>query len=111
VFFWPDRRIGAANAAARAAMGLEVEWHRFDTHALLAPVWDRAEIAPFNTGATLRMPPRRGRGTFAPLSGLDWDEWRARRRAAGIKAGLDVVREVTVRGGVAHAGEVLEVVP
>jgi hypothetical protein len=106
-FFWPDRRTGAANAAARAAMGLGVEWHRFDTLRLLSPVWNRAEIAPFNTGATLRRPPRRGRATFAPLDGLDWDEWRRRRRDAGIKAGLDAVREVAVRGGVPHAGAAL----
>jgi hypothetical protein len=88
-------------------MGLGVEWHRCDTLALLAPVRDRAEIAPFDTGATVRLPPRRGRDSFAPLDGLDWDAWRRRRREAGVKKGLDGVHEVTVRGGVAHAGKAL----
>ncbi|MFO6465260.1 DUF7002 family protein [Jannaschia sp. KMU-145] len=112
VFFWPDRGIGANNAKARAKMGLGVEWHGFDTRALLGPVWDRAEIAPFNTGATVHDTPRRGRATFAPLKGLDWEAWRRARRDAGIKTGLDVVREVTVRGGVPHAGEALmQVIP
>lgn len=112
VFFWPKRESGQNNAAARAKMGLGVEWHGFDTHALLAPVWDRAEIAPFNTGATVHDTPRRGHWTFAPLATLDWDEWRRARREARIITGLDSVKEVTVRGGVPHAGvAVVEVHP
>jgi hypothetical protein len=107
VFLWPDRRLGAANAAARRKLGLGTEWHRYDTAALLAPVWDRAEIAPFNTGATVRVPPRRGRATFAPLATLDWEIWRRARRTAGVIAGLDAVREVTIRGGAPHASAAL----
>ncbi|MEM7488822.1 MAG: hypothetical protein AAF390_06820 [Pseudomonadota bacterium] len=107
VFLWPDRTMGANNAGARAAMNLSIEWHRFDTLKLLAPVWDRVEIAPFNTGATVHVPPRRGRGTFTPLAGLDLDAWRRRRRMAGIVKGLDNVKEVTIRGGAAHAGRAL----
>ena len=111
VFFWPDRQMGAGNLEARLRLGYRSEWHVFDTEALLAPVWDRAEVAPFNTGATIHVPPRRGRGTFAPLATLDWDEWRGRRRAAGIVKGLDRVREVTVRGDLPHAGALLQVEP
>lgn len=107
VFFWPDPALGEANRAARRRLGYDSEWHVFDTRRLLAPVWDRAEIAPFNTGATLRAPPRRGRTTFAPLAGLDWEAWRRRRRAAGVVRGLDAVKEVTVRGDVPHAATAL----
>lgn len=112
VFFWPSKASGESNAKARRKLGYEDEWHAFETLALLTPVWDRAEIAPFNTGATIHVPPRRGRATFAPLAGLDLAEWRGRRRAAGTVRGLDVVREVTVRGGIPHAADALrEILP
>ena len=107
VFFWVDRRTGLRNLAARRRLGYESEWHRFDARALLAPVWPQAEIAPINTGATVHRPPRRGRATFAPLAGLDYEAWRRRRRDAGVKRSLDAVQEVVVRGGVPRAGEAL----
>ena len=106
-FLWPVRALGAGNLRARARLGYESEWQCYDTARLLAPIWDRAEIAPINTGATVRAPARRGPGTFAPLADLDWDEWRRRRRAAGLVKGLDSPKEVTIRGGAPHAGEAL----
>ena len=107
VFLWPDRSLGSGNLVARRRIGLESEWQCYDTMTLLAPVWALAEIAPINTGATLHVPPRRGPATFAPLSGLDLAEWRARRREAGAKKGLDDVKEVTVRGSMPSAGAAL----
>jgi hypothetical protein len=103
VFFWPDRAAGAGNLKARRKLGYASEWHVFDTLTLLAPAWDRAEVAPFNTGATVRAPPHRGRGTFAPLATLDWEAWRRARRTHG----LDAAREVTVRGDLPGAGDAL----
>ena len=103
VFLWPDRALGAGNLAARARLGYESEWQCYDTARLLAPVWDRAEIAPINTGSTLRRPARRGLASFAPLAALDWEAWR---RARGRSA-PDRVKEVTVRGGATNAGEAL----
>jgi hypothetical protein len=103
VFFWVDPRHGAGNARARERLGYRSEWQVYDTERLLRPVWDLAEIAPINTGATVRRPARRGRATFAPLAGLDWERWR---RARGLRT-PDTVREVTVRGPVPHAGEAL----
>ena len=109
-FFWPRRALGAGNLRARRRLGYASEWQGYETRALLGPVWDRAEVAPINTGATLRRPTRRGRATFAGLAGLDWDAWRRARRAAGVVTGLDDAKEVTVRGGVPRAGEALRVV-
>ncbi|WP_308917470.1 DUF7002 family protein [Jannaschia sp. LMIT008] len=106
VFFWPDRALGAGNLAARLRLGYRSEWHVFDTARLLAPVWDRAEVAPINTGATLRAAARRGRATFAPLATLDWDAWR---RARPTRA-LDRAKEVTVRGPVPHAADAIEAI-
>ncbi|UWQ21962.1 DUF7002 family protein [Jannaschia sp. W003] len=105
-FLWPDRRLAARNLRARKRLGYRSEWHGFDTLALLAPVWDRAEIAPINSGATVRAPARRGLSTFAPLATLDWERWR---RARGRKA-PDKVKEVTIRGGAPEAGAALRVV-
>lgn len=85
---------------------------RFDTLSLLAPVWDRAEIASVHTGATANRPPRRGLAAFAPLADLDYAAWRGRRRATGGKRSHDAVQEVTVRDGVPHAGHApQEVIP
>ncbi|WP_281826453.1 DUF7002 family protein [Jannaschia rubra] len=107
VFFWPTKRHGEGNLKARRRHGYASEWHVFDTLRLLAPVWDGAEIAPFNSGATVHVPPRRGLGTFAPLDGLDFQDWRGRRRQAGAVKGLDSVAEVTVRGDLSHAAAAL----
>ena len=107
VFFWPSRELGAGNLQARRRFGYRSEWHIFDTRRLLEPVWDRAEIAPFNTGSTVRVPPRRGRATFATLAGLNFTAWRRRRRDAGLVGSLDIVKEVTVRGDVRTAGSAL----
>lgn len=106
VFLWPDRRLGEGNRRARARLGYDSEWHGYDTAALLGPVWDRAEIAPINSGSTVHRPARRGLATFAPLDGLDWAAWRRRRG----RAAPDVVKEVTIRGGAPHAGAALAVV-
>ena len=103
VFLWPDRRLGAGNLAARRRLGYDSEWQVYDTARLLRPVWDRAEIAPINTGSTVRVAVPRGRATFAPLAGLDHAAWR---RARG-KRSPDTVKEVTVRGGVPDAGTAL----
>lgn len=103
VFFWPDRKTGAGNLKARLSRGYDSEWQVYDTEKLLSPVWDRAEIAPINTGATIHQPARRGLATFAALDGLDFQAWR---RSRG-KRSPDVVKEVTVRGSIPDAGGAL----
>ena len=112
VFFWTDRGSGEAHLAARTRLGRRSEWQEYETRSLIASCWDRAEIAPFNTGSTVRVAVRRGRSTFTPLNGLDFDRWRAARRERGQKKGLDSPKEVTVRGGVPQAGRfLLNVIP
>lgn len=107
VFFCVREEDGAGFVAARRKQGLAAEVMVFDTAGLAAAHWDRMEIAPINTGSTLRRPARRGRATFAPVLGLDWERWRRSRGR-----GLDRVREVTVRGAVEDAGRhLIEVRP
>ena len=106
-FFWTDRASGEAHLAARTRLGRRSEWQEYETEGLLGSCWDRAEIAPFNTGSTVRVAVRRGRSTFAPLAGLDYEAWRGARRDRGRKKGLDSVKEVTVRDGVPDAGRFL----
>lgn len=103
VFFWPFRELGEANFQQRLNLGYESEWQVYDSRALLEPVWDRAEIAPINTGYAKRKPARRGKSTFARLKDLDFEDWR---RARGM-AQLDKIKEVTVAGSIPHAGKAL----
>ncbi|MGR3540047.1 MAG: DUF7002 family protein [Hasllibacter sp.] len=105
VFLWPDRALGLGNLGARRRLGYDSEWQVFDTAGLLAAAWDRAEIAPINTGSTVRQPTRRGLATFAPLAGMDFAAWRRARRDAGVVQGLDAPKEVTIRGPVPGAGD------
>lgn len=76
---------------------------RLDAARPLAAHWSRAEIAPFKTGATGHVPPRRELSTFAPLDGLDW---QASRPARGCRAS-DSVREVVIRDAVPDLGRYL----
>ena len=103
VFLWADERGGAGFLRARLRLGRATERLRFDALALLAPVWDRAEVTPINSGSAIRVPARRGLSTFAPLATLDYDAWRRSRKTKG----LDSVREVAVRGGIPEAGDAL----
>ncbi len=100
---WPERKLGVGNLKARISRGYQSEWQIYDTAKLLATVWDRAEIAPINTGSTIHQPARRGLATFTPLAGLDFQAWRKSRR----KSSPDIVKEVTVRGSIPHAGDAL----
>ncbi len=100
-FFYVDPRHWGGFVKSRAAKGEATIVLRFDTAGLLAANQSRAEIAPFNTGATVHVPPRRGLSTFAPLTGVDWERWR---RARGTVA-PDRVKEVAIRDGVPDAAE------
>lgn len=97
VFLFPKRELAQTFLEARANAGRARDLWSFDTQAFAQAFHSRMEIAPFNTGATLRVPPQRGLDTFAPLDGLDYREWRARRRGAGHIKGLDTIKEVCVR--------------
>jgi hypothetical protein len=108
VFFYVDPGRWQSFVASRRKKGQDTTVLTFDAAPLLAAHRACAEITPFNTGATVHVPPRRGRGTFAPLDGLDWERWR---RVRG-RASPDTVKEVAIRGGVPDAGAyLLEVRP
>ena len=112
VFLFPDREAANAFAGVKAVRHLPRDIWVFDTLRFTRAFLPRMEITPFNTGSAKRGPPFRDRSIYAPLKGLDYREWRARRRMAGVKAGLDSVREVCVRhaapGAADHAVEIIK---
>lgn len=99
VFFWPDERSLAAHLAARFLRGKPRLLLVFDTRPLLRAHAERVDLAPINTGSTIRRPARRGRATFTPLLALPYPHWRR------LRGGLDSVREVTVRDAVPDAAD------
>lgn len=68
----------------------------FDTLRLARHYADAIEVAPFNTGNTMRRPALRGLDTFARLPETDYAQWRRRR---GNKS-PDKIQEVVTRGSV-----------
>ncbi|MCU0870577.1 MAG: hypothetical protein MUF30_13465 [Burkholderiales bacterium] len=94
VFFWPTTDDAAGHLAARFNRGRDKLLLSFDTLALARAHAARIELAPINTGSTIRKPARRGRGTFTPLGAYSYAEWRR------LRGGHDRIREVTVVGGV-----------
>ena len=65
-----------------------------DTARLVARHGGHIELAPYNTGATLHTPPKRGSFTFVSVADYPFDEWSRKRSAA------TAVTEVTVLNGV-----------
>ena len=100
VFFWADERRchGLRDAKAGTGKARPREVLVFDTASLLSAHFDRVEIAPFNTGNTLRVPVRRGRATFTSLGDVIYAEWRQRRSPP--KRTADKIVEIVVRDGV-----------
>lgn len=99
VFFWPDERSLAGLLGARANAGAAKRVLVFDTLGLARRHAAAIELAAFNTGNTRRRPVRRGLATFTPLLRHGYGEWRR------LRGRLDVIREVTVVGGVADAAD------
>jgi hypothetical protein len=101
VFFWPDEGSLAAHLAARFLRGKPRLVLVFDTLSLTRAHAARVELAPINTGSTIRRPARRGLATFTPLLAHPYPAWRR------LRGGLDAVREVTVHRGVPDAAAYL----
>ena len=97
VFLFTKGREARAFANAAASRDRARDVWAFDGLAFVEHFLDRMEVTPFNTGATTRKPPMRDLSTFAPVAGLDFEEWRMRRARAGEKTTPDTVREVCVR--------------
>ena len=96
VFFWTKSDHAERLARSENNTGHAKVLFTLDTAALIAAHYDRAEISPFNSGATIHQAPRRGRATFASLDGLDYDVWQKQRG----KVNPDRIKEVTIRGSV-----------
>ena len=99
VFLWPTRRRVETLLSARYLRGSQQAILTLDTAKLVERHGGRIELAPYNTGATLHTPPKRGLFTFVPVADYPFDEWRGKRSAS------TAVTEVTVLGGVPDVWE------
>jgi hypothetical protein len=99
VFFWADE------AGLRRLLDARINRDRLrdvlvlDTLSLARGFAAVMEVAPINTGATIRRAARRGLSTFAPLGSHTYPEWRR------LRGRQDRVLEVTVRGGMPAIGD------
>ena len=101
VFFWPDRDGLSRLLGARTNRGRVRQVLVFETLGLVRAHAARVEISPINSGATIRRPARRGLATYTPLLSLGYRDWQ---RARG---GRDIIREVTVHGGIPDSARYL----
>ena len=108
VFLFTKEKEARAFANAAASRDRDRDVWAFDGLAFATAFLDRMEVTPFNTGAATRRPPLRDLSTFAPVAGLDFEQWRTRRVRAGEKQTPDSVREVCVRGSAPDAVRVAE---
>lgn len=99
VFFWPDEKSLAGLLGARANAGVAKRVLVFDTLGLARRYAEAVELAAFNTGNTRRRPVRRGLSTFTPLLRHSYSDWRR------LRGRVDIIREVTVVGGVPDAAD------
>lgn len=98
VFFWPDVKNVSSHLQACIRRGLERTVLIVDTLSLVRAHYDRVEISPINSGATMRAPARRGKLTFSPVGLYEYRTWQK------LRGGRDTVKEVTVAGGVVNIG-------
>ncbi len=96
VFFWASKKGLQTLAGAKANRGLTPIVLEFCTVNLVEAYKSRVELSPLNSGNTTHDPVRRGKDWFSPLGKYSYVEWSKLR---GKKA-PDVVREVTILGGV-----------
>jgi hypothetical protein len=94
VFFWADE------SGLERLLNARINRHRarlilvLDTLSLAHQYANCMEIAPINTGATIRKAARRGLSTFAAIQAYPYETWRE------LRGRRDRVLEVTVRGWV-----------
>lgn len=93
-FFWPDKENMRNHLAARFNRGKTKLVLEFDTLLLAQTYAQRLELAPFNTGSTIRKPARRGLSTFTPLATYRFSDWRK------LRGGRDNIKEVAAVGGI-----------
>lgn len=95
VFFWVDQSNVANHLRANIKSGEERVVLIFDTLSIVRAHHQQTELAPINTGSTIRRPARRGLGTFSPAHLYTYSEWRQ------LRGGRDHIKELTIRDGIA----------
>jgi len=98
VFFWVKEARMKGLGEAQINRTDPRELLVLDTASVVAACGARMQVAPINTGNTLRAPAPRGRATFTPLGTMPYAAWRHLRRDR--KSSPDEVVEVTILGAV-----------
>ncbi len=101
VFFWPSEKRAGALANAIINQKRPRELLIFDTRSLLEDRLEKTYFSPINSGSTIHVPARRGKGTFSPVahtSYFDWSRKRAMKRP-------DRVAEIVVKHSVPDAAD------
>ncbi|MEM6760231.1 MAG: hypothetical protein AAF601_12210 [Pseudomonadota bacterium] len=102
-FFFPARKRDAFHGSFELAT--DVLW--LDTAKLLSMAFNRVDLCALNSGSFRQIPADPGRtqydrnlSIYRPLSG-GIAAFRRYRRDKGLRSGLDTVKEVSLRGGLA----------
>lgn len=92
VFFWVDEKDVDSHLRASIRLGEKRVVLMLDTLGVIRSRYELVELAPINTGSTIRRPARRGLSTFTPARLHGYREWQR------LRGGHDRVKELTIKG-------------
>jgi hypothetical protein len=98
VFFWVDQENVDNHLRAMIKDGSRRIVLMFDTLSVARSHMERLQLAPFNTGATIRKPARRGLSTFVPAHRHTYREWQR------LRGKRDRIKELTLLEGMTDVG-------
>ncbi|WP_155953484.1 hypothetical protein [Pseudomonas sp. URIL14HWK12:I6] len=98
VFFWVDEKNMTNHLRASTHRGEKRIVMVFDTLSVVQAYYKQIELAPINTGSTIRKPARRGLSTFAAAHQHSYRDWQK------LRGGRDRIKELTVVGGIQDIG-------
>ncbi|WP_148053127.1 DUF7002 family protein [Pseudomonas brassicacearum] len=94
VFFWVDEKNMTNHLRASTHRREKRVVMVFDTLSVARANFKKIELAPINTGSTVRKAARRGLSTFSPAHLYNYRDWQK------LRGGRDRIKELTVLGGI-----------